>query len=66
ILGKEYVFIKNMVEEEAKKGKRVLLLAKFHGEELSDSLLGKIGSCSIFSHSRKRWKSKMPSIYVLF
>ncbi|WP_394871408.1 cation-translocating P-type ATPase [Clostridium butyricum] len=42
ILGKEYVFIKNIVEEEAKKGKRVLLLAKFHGEELSDSLLGKI------------------------
>ena len=47
ILGKEYVFIKNMVEEEAKKGKRVLLLAKFHGEELSDSLLGKIESVAL-------------------
>ena len=47
ILGKEYVFIKNMVEEEAKKGKRVLLLAKFHGEELSDSLLGKIESIAL-------------------
>lgn len=47
ILGKEYVFIKNIVEEEAKKGKRVLLLAKFHGEELSDSLLGKIESIAL-------------------
>lgn len=47
ILGKEYVFIKNIVEEEAKKGKRVLLLAKFHGEELSDSLLGKIESVAL-------------------
>lgn len=47
ILGKEYVFIKNMVEEEAKKGKRVLLLAKFHGEELSDRLLGKIESIAL-------------------
>lgn len=47
ILGKEYIFIKNMVEEEAKKGKRVLLLAKFHGEELSDSLLGKIESIAL-------------------
>ena len=47
ILGKEYVFIKNMVEEEAKKGKRVLLLAKFHGEELIDSLLGKIESIAL-------------------
>ncbi|MBS2904484.1 HAD-IC family P-type ATPase, partial [Klebsiella pneumoniae] len=35
------------VEEEAKKGKRVLLLAKFHGEELSDSLLGKIESVAL-------------------
>ena len=47
ILGKEYVFIKNMVEEEAKKGKRVLLLAKFHGEELSDSLKGNIESSAL-------------------
>lgn len=47
ILGKEYVFIKNMVEEEAKKGKRVLLLAKFYGEELSDSLKGNIESSAL-------------------
>lgn len=47
ILDKEYHFIKNMVEEEAKKGKRVLLLAKFHGEELSDNLNGKIESAAL-------------------
>lgn len=47
ILGKEYVFIKNMVEEQAKKGKRVLLLAKFYGEELDDSLKGNIESSAL-------------------
>ncbi|WP_293977368.1 cation-translocating P-type ATPase [uncultured Clostridium sp.] len=47
ILGKEYVFIRNIVEEEAKKGKRVLLLARFCGEELSDSLSGKIESAAL-------------------
>ena len=47
ILGKEYIFIKNMVEEEAKKGKRVLLLARFHGKELNDSLTGKIESIAL-------------------
>ena len=44
ILGKEYIFVKDMVEAEAKSGKRVLLLAKYHGENLNDSLLGKIES----------------------
>lgn len=47
ILGKEYAFIKSSVEEEAKKGKRVLLLAKFHGEELNDNLIGKIESVAL-------------------
>ena len=47
ILDKEYYFIKNIVEEEAKKGKRILLLAKFYGEKLSDDLDGKIESAAL-------------------
>lgn len=47
ILNKEYQFIKSSVEEEAKKGRRVLLLAKFHGEELSDALNGNIESVAL-------------------
>lgn len=47
ILDKEYKFIRSSVEEEAKKGKRVLLLAKFHGKELNDNLEGQIESAAL-------------------
>lgn len=47
ILDKEYYFIKSTVEKEAKKGKRILLLAKFYGEKLSDDLDGRIESAAL-------------------
>lgn len=46
ILNKEYHFIEGMVKEEAKKGKRVLLLAQLHNE-LNEKLEGKIESAAL-------------------
>ena len=46
ILNKEYHFIENLVKEEAKKGKRVLLLANLHNK-LNDNLEGKIESVAL-------------------
>ncbi len=46
ILNKEYHFIENLVKEEAKKGKRVLLLAKLDNK-LNDKLEGKIESVAL-------------------
>ena len=46
ILNKEYHFIENLVKEEAKKGKRVLLLANLHNK-LNDNLDGKIESVAL-------------------
>ena len=46
ILNKEYHFIENLVKDEAKKGKRVLLLANLHNK-LNDNLEGKIESVAL-------------------
>lgn len=46
ILNKEYHFIEGSVKEEAKKGKRVLLLAQLHNE-LNEKLEGKIESVAL-------------------
>jgi cation-transporting ATPase E len=46
ILNKEYHFIENLVKEEAKKGKRVLLLANLHNK-LNEKLEGKIESVAL-------------------
>ena len=46
ILNKEYHFIEHLVKEEAKKGKRVLLLAKLNNK-LNDNLDGKIESVAL-------------------
>ena len=46
ILNKEYHFIEHLVKEEAKKGKRVLLLANLHNK-LNDNLDGKIESVAL-------------------
>ena len=46
ILGKEYHFIENLVKDEAKKGKRVLLLANLHNK-LNDNLEGRIESVAL-------------------
>lgn len=46
ILNKEYHFIEHLVKEEAKKGKRVLLLANLHNE-LNENLEGKIESVAL-------------------
>lgn len=46
ILKKEYHFIENLVKEEAKKGKRVLLLANFHGN-LNEKLDGRVESVAL-------------------
>jgi cation-transporting ATPase E len=46
ILNKEYHFIENLVRDEARKGKRVLLLANLHNE-LNDNLDGKIESVAL-------------------
>ncbi|OOM72503.1 calcium-transporting ATPase 1 [Clostridium puniceum] len=46
ILNKGYHFIEHLVKEEAKKGKRVLLLANLHNE-LNDNLEGKIESVAL-------------------
>lgn len=46
ILNKEYHFIEALVKEEAKKGKRVLLLANLHNK-LNDKLEGKIESAAL-------------------
>ncbi|AGX45400.1 cation-translocating P-type ATPase [Clostridium saccharobutylicum] len=47
ILNKEYHFIANLVEEEAKKGKRVLLLANVKNNKLSSTLTGNIESVAL-------------------
>jgi cation-transporting ATPase E len=46
ILKQEYHFIEDLVKEEAKKGKRVLLLANLHNK-LNDELEGKIESVAL-------------------
>ena len=46
ILDKEYHFIEHLVKEEAKKGKRVLLLANLHNK-LNDKLDGNIESVAL-------------------
>ncbi|WP_459479690.1 cation-translocating P-type ATPase [Clostridium saccharoperbutylacetonicum] len=46
ILNKQYHFIENLVKEEAKKGKRVLLLANLHNK-LSEKLEGNIESVAL-------------------
>jgi cation-transporting ATPase E len=46
ILNNEYHFIENLVKEEAKKGKRVLLLANLHNK-LNEKLEGKIESVAL-------------------
>jgi cation-transporting ATPase E len=46
VLNKEYHFIENLVKEEAKKGKRVLLLAELNNK-LNDNLEGKIESVAL-------------------
>lgn len=46
ILNKKYHFIEHLVKEEAKKGKRVLLLAKLHNQ-LNESLDGEIESVAL-------------------
>lgn len=46
ILNKKYAFIKEKVEEEANKGRRVLLLAKLNGD-LNDKLEGDIDSVAL-------------------
>ncbi|RII32156.1 cation-translocating P-type ATPase [Clostridium chromiireducens] len=46
ILNKEYHFIESIVKEEAKKGKRVLLLANLHNN-LNEKLEGKIESVAL-------------------
>ena len=46
ILNKEYHLIEDLVKEEAKKGKRVLLLANLHNK-LNDKLDGKIESVAL-------------------
>jgi cation-transporting ATPase E len=46
ILNKEYRFIEGIVKEEAKKGKRILLLAQLHNE-LNEKLEGKIESVAL-------------------
>lgn len=47
ILNKKYDSIKNLVEEEAKKGRRVLLLAKLNNGILSNKLDGDIESVAL-------------------
>jgi cation-transporting ATPase E len=46
ILNKEYHFIEGLVKEEAKKGKRVLLLAQLHNK-LNENLEGQIESVAL-------------------
>lgn len=46
ILNKEYHFIEDLVKEEAKKGRRVLLLANLHNK-LNDNLEGNIESVAL-------------------
>lgn len=47
ILNKKYISIKSLVEEEAKKGRRVLLLAKVNNGSLTDTLDGDIESVAL-------------------
>lgn len=47
ILKKKYNLIKSSVEEEAKKGKRVLLLAKINTEKIVEDLSGKVESVAL-------------------
>lgn len=47
VLNKRYASIKNLVEEEAKKGRRVLLLAKLNNASLNDALDGDIESVAL-------------------
>ena len=47
ILDKQYNLIRSSVEEEAQKGKRVLLLAKMNGEFSGENISGKVESIAL-------------------